>query len=198
MRSQRNRELARARGSPRDSLSQGKNYHDARFVLTTALASLAPITAHASDITVTGYDLPDGDAYGTGLIDGYSYYDGQITLHVLNGPDIVAYCADLNHVLQGWAGYNSGVLDHDGLGHPISQALSNRIGHIAELDFTALTDGDGLKASAAQLAIWSLELNQTPTFYNATVHGFFDDLIADTFANNGQWATALIPDGDWP
>lgn len=168
------------------------------LLLATVLASLGPVAAHASDITITGYDLPDGDAYGTGLIDGYSYYDGPITLHVQGGPDITVYCADLNHILQGGVGYNYGVLDHDGLGNSISQALSNRIGHIAELGFAALTGGDGLKASAAQLAIWSLEVDQTPTFYNTTVHGFFDDLLSDVFANDGQWATALIPDGGWP
>jgi hypothetical protein len=168
------------------------------LLLATALAGLAPIAARASDITITGYDLPDGDAFGAALIDGYSYYDGPVTLHVQGGPDITAYCADLSHILQGWTGYNYGVLDHDGHGAPISQALSNRIGHIAELGFAALTDGNGSKASAAQLAIWSLELGQTPTFYNGAVHGFFDDLLADTFANNGRWATALIPDGGWP
>jgi hypothetical protein len=168
------------------------------LLLATALASLAPISARASDITVTGYDLPDGNAYGTGLIDGYSYYDGPVTLHVQGGPDITAYCADLNHVLQGWAGYNYGVLDHDGLGNPISQALSNRIGHIAELGFAALNDGDGLKASAAQLAVWSLELGQTPAFYNSIVESDFRTLLGDVFVNNGYYATALVPDGGWP
>jgi hypothetical protein len=168
------------------------------LLLVAALASLSPIAAHAGDITVTGYDLSDGDAFGAGQIDGYSYYDGPITLHVQDGPDIVVYCADLNHELQSWVGYSYGALDHDGLGSPISQALSNRIGHIAELGFTALADGNGQLASAAQLAIWSLEINQTPTFYNASVQASFGDLLADTFVNDGQWATALIPDGDWP
>lgn len=167
------------------------------LLLATALVSLAPIAAHASDITVTGYALPDGDANGTGLIGGYYGYDGPITLQVSGGPDITVYCADLAHVLQSGSGYNYGILDQNGFGNPISQALSNRIGHIAELGFAALSGGNGLLASAAQLAIWSLELNQTPTFYNAAVEGFFDGLIADTFVNNGKWATALIPEGGW-
>jgi hypothetical protein len=169
------------------------------LLLATALAglALAPLAAHASDIMVTGYDLSDGDAYGTGQINGYSYYDGPITLHVQNAPDITVYCADLSHELQSWVGYSYGVLDHDGFGNLISQELSNRIGHIAELGFAAAPT-NGLLASAAQLAIWSLELNQTPTFYNASVQGFFGDLLADTFVNDGRWATALIPDGGWP
>ena len=165
------------------------------LLLATALARLAPIAARAGEIIVTGYDLPDGNAYGTGLIDGYSYYDGPVTLHVQGGPDITAYCADLTHVLQGWVGYSYGLLTQNGHGNPISQALSNRIGHIAELGFAALSADDGFKASAAQFAIWSLEYDVTPTFYNGVVQSDFQTLIGDVFANNGSYARALIPDG---
>jgi hypothetical protein len=168
------------------------------LLLATALATLAPITAHASDITITGYDLPDGDAYGAGLINGYSYYDGPVTLHVQGGPDITAYCADLNHELQSWVGYSYGLLTQSGQGDPISQALSNRIGHIAQLGFAALGANDGSLASAAQLAIWSLEYNALPTFYNSTVQSDFGTLLGDVFSNNGYYAMALIPDGGWP
>jgi hypothetical protein len=168
------------------------------LLLATALATLAPITARASDITVTGYDLPDGDAFGTGLINGYSYYDGPVTLHVQGGPDITAYCADLTHELQSWVGYSYGLLTQNGQGDPISQALSNRIGHIAQLGFAALGANDGFLASAAQLAIWSLEYNALPTFYNSVVQGDFETLLGDAFVNNGSYATALTPDGNWP
>ena len=168
------------------------------LLLATALAGLAPIAANAGEIIVTGYDLPDGEAYGTGLINGYSYYDGPVTLHVQGGPDITAYCADLNHELQSGAGYSYGLLTQNGQGDPISQALSNRIGHIAQLGFAALGANDGFLASAAQLAIWSLEYDVTPTFYDGVVESDFQTLIGDVFANNGAYATALIPDGDWP
>jgi hypothetical protein len=168
------------------------------LLLATALAGLAPIAAHAGEIIVTGYDSPDGDAYGTGLINGYSYYDGPVTLHVQGGPDITAYCADLSHELQGWVGYSYGLLTQNGQGDPISQALSNRIGHIAQLGFAALGANDGFLASAAQLAIWSLEYDATPTFYNSTVQSDFGTLLGDVFANNGSYAIALIPDGNWP
>ena len=138
------------------------------LLLATALAGLVPIAAHAGEITVTGYDQPDGNAYGTGLINGYSYYDGPVTLHVQGGPDITAYCADLSHELQSWVGYSYGLLTRNGQGDTISQALSNRIGHIAQLGFAALAANDGFLASAAQLAIWSLEYDTTATnFYNS-------------------------------
>ena len=168
------------------------------LLLATALAGLAPIAAHAGEIVVTGYDQPDANAYGTGLINGYSYYDGPVTLHVQGGPDITAYCADLTHELQGWVGYSYGLLTQNGHGDPISQALSNRIGHIAEPGFATLGANDGFLASAAQLAIWSLEYDVTPTFYNGVVESDFQTLIGDVFANNGSYARALIPDGDWP
>jgi hypothetical protein len=126
------------------------------------------------------------------------YYDGPVTLHVQGGPDITAYCADLTHELQSWVGYSYGLLTQNGQGDPISQALSNRIGHIAQLGFAALGANDGFLASAAQLAIWSLEYNALPTFYNSVVQGDFETLLGDVFVNNGYYATALILDGNWP
>jgi hypothetical protein len=118
----------------------------------------------------------------------------DLTLHVSGGPDIEVSCADITHDLRS-SDYEYGILDHNGFGAPISQALSNRIGHIAELGFNS---ADGLLASAAQLAIWSLEYGVAPTFFNTTVHSDFDTLLGDVFANNGQYATALIPEGGWP
>jgi PEP-CTERM motif len=188
------RELAEVHGT---FCCRGKIIMMRVLLLATALATLAPIAAHAGSITVTGYDLPDGDAYGDGLINGYSYYDGPIVLHVQGGSDITVYCADLNHELQSGAGYSYGLLTQNGQGDPISQPLSNRIGHIAQLGFAAL-GADGFMASAAQLAIWSLEYDATPTIYNGFVQTDFDELLTDTFINNGSYATALIPDGGWP
>ena len=135
---------------------------------------------------------------GCSLIDSYSYYDGPVTLHVQGGPDITAYCADLNHELQSWVGYSYGLLTQNGQGDPISQALSNRIGNIAQLGFAALGANDGFLASAGPLAIWSLEYNALRTFNNGVVQSDFQTLLGDVFANNGYYATALIPDGNWP
>jgi hypothetical protein len=165
-----------------------------KILIGTALAVGLSTAAHATDITVTGYDTPDTQAFGTGEVLGYSYYDGPITLHVAGGADIVVYCADISHELQA-AVYETGALTQNGLGGLISQSLSNRIGNIAELGFAS---NDGLFQSAAQLAIWSLEYNVTPTFYNATVQSDFATLLGDVFANNGAYASALIPTDGWP
>ena len=95
-----------------------------RIFLSCAAAALAAAlgtSANAADITVTGYDLPDAQAWGAGMVNGYNYYVGPVTLHVLDGPDIIAYCADMNHWLQGGGvGYNYGLLTEDGNGNSLT------------------------------------------------------------------------------
>ena len=154
--------------------------------------------ANAADITVTGYSLPDAQAYGAGAVNGYSYYDGPVILNVQGGPDIIAYCADMSHWLQGGAGYDYGLLTEDGNGNPLTEAQSNRIGRIASAGFAALAVNDGQLAAAAQLAIWSLEYNVAPTsFANTTIQNDFNFLESLSFPDYG-YATVLIPDGNWP
>jgi hypothetical protein len=171
-----------------------------KLLLATTAVLFAALSspAVASDIIVTGYDLPDSLAFGAGTINGYSYYVGPVILHVQSGPDILAYCADLDHVLQG-AAYNYSTLTQNGLGAAISEPMSNRIGHIASAGFAALTANNGYLAAAAQLAIWSLEYNIAPTaFANATVQADFNNLISLTWSDNGVRATTVIAAGNWP
>lgn len=173
-----------------------------RILLTVALCALAA-PAFAYDIHVTGYDLPDNpDAFGAGTILGYSYYDGPVNLHVEGGPDIIAYCGDLNHVLHADY-YNYGLLTENGLGNPISELLSNRIGHLASAGFAALAVNDGQLAAADQLLIWSLEYGVPEgsisfnTGLDPNIQSDFDFLAGLSFANTGR-ATVIIPEGYWP
>jgi PEP-CTERM motif len=166
------------------------------LLLATALASLAPAAVHAANVTVTGYDTPDPDAFNAGTINGYNYYDGPIILHTSQG-DIIAYCADLQHDLHA-QDYTFGLLTTRGDGTPISAALSSRLGHLASAGFAAFQTNNDDLAAAVQLAIWSLEYNTTATnFANSTIAADFSLAESWSFQNTG-YATELIPVGDWP
>ena len=166
------------------------------LLLATALASLSPIAAYAANVTVTGYDTPDPDAFNAGTVNGYSYYDGPVILHTSQG-DIIAYCADLQHELHA-QDYTFGLLTTRGDGTPISTALSSRLGHLASAGFAAFQTNNDDLAAAVQLAIWSLEYNTTATnFANSTIAADFSLAESWSFQNTG-YATELIPVGGWP
>ena len=168
-------------------------------------------SANANDITILSVSTPDAAAFGAGTVNGYSYYDGPVSLHVVDHTqgdverDILAYCADLNHVLQSNVNYSFGLLTETGNGTPLSAADSNRIGRIAIAGFAAmgLPTPDGVFAAAAQLAIWSIEYGVAPSFLNEGsdpgITADFAFLDGPAFQGLGNLrATTIIPDGDWP
>jgi Thioester domain/PEP-CTERM motif len=171
------------------------------LVTTAALCALAA-PAYAADLTVYGYSTPDAAAFDAGTVDGYSYYDGPVLLNTSQGG-ILAYCVDLNHELHG-QDYNFANLTESGAGVTLTQAESNRIGRIAIAGFAAegLPTPDGQFAAAAQLAIWSIAYNTTPTFFNTTqdpnIITDFNFLMGSAFEGGGNYATAIIPTGGWP
>jgi hypothetical protein len=170
-----------------------------KLLLTTALAIGVAAPAAASVLTITGYSLPDSSAFGAGTIDGYNYYDGPVLLHVQGGPDILAFCVDLNHTLQGGVAYDYSTLTENGLGVVISGTLSNRIGQIAQAGFTALNANNGQLAAAAQLAIWSLEYNLAVTNFSTTqIQTDFNTLINTAFLDTGELGKTIVPVGNWP
>jgi hypothetical protein len=173
-----------------------------KLFLTTALAIGLITPAAASDLVVSGYSLsawPTGNYAGT--VNGYNYYAGPILLDIANtANDILAYCADLNHFLQGGTKYNYGTLTENGLGVAITLQTSNIIGQIAQIGFNALGSNDLNMASAAQLAIWALEYNTTATgFKNGTIQTDYWSLINNTvYDGSGNWAKTIVAEGNWP
>src|SRR5689334_25264861 len=122
-----------------------------KLLLTAAMAVSLAAPAAASNFTVTGYtlaDWPTGNNAGT--VNGYNYYAGPVLLHIASQADILAYCADLNHVLQSNSLYTNGTLTQNGSGLALSLQTSNIIGQIAQIGFA----GDANMQAAAQLAIW--------------------------------------------
>lgn len=171
------------------------------FSAIAAVFALFASPASASDLTITGYSLPDAQAFGAGTFNGYSYYVGPIILHVQNGSDIYAYCTDLEHFLKAGSDYDYGALSFNGQGAAISQQVSNQIGRIAIAGFAAmgLPTPDGNRAAAAQLAIWALAYDKAPTsFANLDIKADYDELMATIWPDNGTRATAMIAVGNWP
>jgi hypothetical protein len=170
-----------------------------KLFLTIALAIGLLTPAAASDLVVTGYSTPDASGFYAGTIDGYNYYAGPILLHIANGADIMAYCADLDHTLQGGTNYNYSTLTQNGHGTLISAALSNTLGQIAQFGFNAFNAHDGAMAAAAQLAIWALEYNLPVTnFANLTIQTDFNTLMHTLWVDTGQLARTIVAEGNWP
>ena len=161
--------------------------------------------AHAKDVTITGYSLPDNAAYGAGSVDGYSYYDGPINMQTAKG-DFVAYCADLNHEL-GSAVYHYGLLTENGAGTMLTELQSYRIGSLATYGI-GLTSGlvqdvaAQDKEAAVQLAIWAIEYNTSASNFasNAIKNDYTADMLQylNPSASQLRWAEAITPVGNWP
>ena len=168
-----------------------------RFLLGAALAlGLAAPASAGTVIDVTGYNLPDANAFGVLTTDGYSYYTGPIQLVTSVGL-LDVYCADLAHVLH-TGQYEFSVLTQDGKGNAISALASHRLGALAGFGLKALALGGvgNLNiATAAQAAIWDLEYSTT-SIGSATLLGIVAGLLADAGVLNGiDRAVALIPYG---
>jgi hypothetical protein len=173
-----------------------------KLLLTTALLALAA-PAYAGNITVVNVHLPDGDALNSVQTDGYGYYTGPIDFTLPDSTNLEVYCADLNHILKSTGTYAMVPLTINGLGNPISQFTSEKIGLLALLGFSqnlGTTAGQD-EAAAIQAEIWDLEYGVTSTFTNPTGEIATDWAALQTLVTlykdvPGEYATALDPVGE--
>ena len=168
-------------------------------IVVGAFTSWAPAKAGIIDATGLHAALDSTATYSV-LTSGYNYYTGPISLD-LSDPTgtLLVYCADLTHELQA-SEYTYGLLTETGTGTPISQALSNRLGHIAALGLAALASNNPDLATAAQAVVWDLEYNVSSNFNqgtpdDSTISADATTLLNDVFVNDGTWAVAIIPYG---
>ena len=155
--------------------------------------------AAASEVTVTNYQTVDTDGLSGFSIGGYSYYAGPILLETTMG-NILAYCGDLYHTLQAGSMYSYGDLTGNGQGDTLLDAQKGQVGALVTLGLNAWNQGDGSKAAAAQLAIWTVEYGFdhdtiANTISDGTERGDFLDLLTTSLTNDGTDARALIPVG---
>ena len=177
-----------------------------KLLIGTAFALGLASPAFAGNITVTGYNTPDGQGFNditttaTGAPDTpYSYYTGPITFTLSDNSQMTVYCVDLDHWLQTGV-YQLTQLNTNGEGQAISEFDSNRIGHIASIGAAALAAGGTANldlAAAAQAAIWDIGYDMdsvTSTTGDSTINNDLTKLLGDVFPNVG-YAMAVQPYG---
>jgi hypothetical protein len=146
-------------------------------------------------VIVTDVETGNGDL-GNVFVPGYGApWTTPILMTEQGIGTVVVFCDDLNHVVDVGGGqnllYEVGQVTVDGNGNPLSEAVSNEMGQLANIgrkDF-AKSDEDG--AIAAQAAIWDLEYGVTVTSSDTTIQG---DITADLkVGDNGDgYANGLI------
>lgn len=164
------------------------------------LAAAAPSAASATTVIITDVNVGYGNL-GDVSVAGYGTpWATPILLTDTLSNLWFVYCADLDHDVGVGGGqsltYHTGPLTQNGLGQPLTMAVSNEIGQIASIGQYAYNHGNASAAIAAQAAIWQLE------YGGVTIN--FDPGLPDMgqyFANflqvqdNGRgWADGLLSD----
>ena len=176
-----------------------KVFRTALLAASVLIAAGAASTASAASIIVTDVETGNGDlgnvyvgAYGTP-------WTTPILMTTKTGQTLVVFCDDLNHDVGVGGGqnlpYHTGLVTVDGLGNPLTEAVSNEMGQLANLGKFDFAHGDEDGAIAAQAAIWGLEYNIMPTVYStdATIEADITNDLKVTDNHKG-FALGLISD----
>ena len=104
-----------------------------RALLAAAIGATLPLCASASTITVTSVGTGNGDL-GNVTVQGYGNpWTTPILFTDSAGETLVVFCDDLDHVVYVGGGqslpYVTTLVIVDGLGVPLTEATSNRMGH---------------------------------------------------------------------
>jgi hypothetical protein len=169
-------------------------------LLTSALVAIAAAPSAASAaITIT--DVGVGNGYiGDVSVSGYGTpWATPILLTDSHGNSYFTYCGDLDHTIGVGGGqslpYHLGLLTANGLGQPLTEAVSNEIGQIAGLGHRDYLHGDVDGQVAAQAAIWQLEyggVSINPDLSHPDIEQDFHNFLTNVHDNGHGWAEALI------
>lgn len=168
----------------------------ASIVLGTALAGALTGGAHA-DLYQMGVVYGDSNTSSVSVGAYGNPWTTPITM-TMNGKQIVVYCDDLNHdfSIGSWHDFKYGLVTVDGLGNPLLESQSNKMGVIADLGKADLAHGDEYGAIAAQAAIWAVEYFYTdPSVVSSSVPEIEADLLyflSIPENPNGGWAHGFI------
>lgn len=152
-------------------------------------------TAAAKTVIITDVETGNGNL-GNVSVPGFGTpWTTPILMTDSHGNVQVVFCDDLNHDVNVGGGqhllYKIGLVTVDGNGNPLSEAISNEMGQLADLGKYEYSKGDEDGAIAAQAAIWGLEYGVVPTSTDTTIESFItNDLgVKD---NHRGYATGLI------
>ena len=153
--------------------------------------------ASAATLIVTDVETGNSDL-GNVAVDGYGNpWTTPILMTTSGGQTLVVFCDDLNHTVNVGGGqslaYHTGLVTVDGLGDPLSEAVSNEMGQLADIGRFDYLHHDEDGAIAAQAAIWGLEYGVGVSSTDGVIQA---DITADLeVTDNGRgYAEGLISD----
>ena len=165
-------------------------------ILGAFIGAFLPLCASASTITVTSVGTGNGDLSNVTVQGFGNPWTTPILFTDSAGQTLVVFCDDLNHVVYVGGGqslpYVTTLVTIDGLGNPLSEGTSNKMGQLADLGKYDYLKGNEEGAIAAQAAIWGIEYNTPVSSSDATIEAYItNDLKVQD--NGHGWATGLKP-----
>lgn len=163
------------------------------------LAAAAASAASAASFVITDVQAGNGD-FGNVSVKSYGNpWTTPILVTDSTGHTTVVFCDDLQHDISVTGGqhllYHTGLVTTNGLGHFISETVSNEMGQLADIGRFDYSHGDEDGAMAAQAEIWGLEYKTSVSSTNKTIEADITK-FANTIHNNGAgYATGFIANG---
>jgi hypothetical protein len=162
-----------------------------------ACAAAGAGSASATAIIVTDVQTGNPDLHNVSVAGYGQPWTTPILMTESNGDKLVVFCDDLNHDVNVGGGqhlhYHTGLVTMDGLGHLLSEAVSNEMGQLANLGKYDFGKGDEAGAIAAQAAIWGVEYGVAVSSSDAAIQA---DILTDLkVQDNGRgYAFGLVSD----
>jgi hypothetical protein len=154
-------------------------------------------SASAASLVITDVETGNPDLANV-TIAGYGQpWTTPILMTEQGGGTLVVFCDDLNHDVNVGGGqhllYHTGLVTVDGLGNPLSEAVSNEMGQLANIGKFDYATGNEDGAIAAQAAIWGIEYGAAVSSSDPTIE---TDILADLqVKDNGRgYAFGIISD----
>jgi hypothetical protein len=166
------------------------------LLLTTALAAIGG-PAMAATFTFTNVSTAYPDNSGIVTVPGFGTpWTTPIIFTTSDGQTITTYCDDLGHDVTVEGGqnltYETALVTTNGLGDPISEAISNEMGQLTTLGLELSGKGDEGGAIAAQGALWGIEYGVHVTSTDPSIQSTIDVLESVVSDDGRGWALGLI------
>jgi hypothetical protein len=164
------------------------------FAGTFAVAAAVAGGASAASLLVTSVGIDSGAQL---FVPGHG---NEITTAIILNGSLYVFCDDLEHNVGIGGGqnlfYHTGAVMFDGAGNPLSKALSNVLGQIADIGVGIALGSDPDRSAdltAVQAAIWSLEYGVSIVSGDAEINTEIATLMA-LQDNHAGYAQGLISD----
>jgi|ERR1700761_3415614 len=147
-----------------------------RCVLSACILGFSVCAVSAETLIITNVGTGNADL-GNVSVAGYGNpWTTPILFTDTHGNTIVVFCDDLEHVVYVGGGQNltyvTTLVKSDGVGNPLSESTSNRMGQLANIGRYDYLSGNEDGAIAAQAAIWGIEYNAAVSSSDPTIENY--------------------------